>query len=66
MVLSVSTSVTLSETIFLLELSTLLNRGNKIHSALFKVGLTVKYIIALEVLYKMQCGIQSQDYCVKV
>lgn len=58
--------MTLSKTIFLLELSTLLNRGNKIQSALFKVGLTVKYIMALEVLYEVQCGIQSQDYCVEV
>lgn len=58
--------MTLSKTISLLELSTLLNRGNKMHSALFKVGLIVKYIMALEVLYKVQCGIQSQDYCVEV
>lgn len=36
------------------------------HSVRFKVGLTVKYIMALEVLYKVQCGIQSQDYCVEV
>lgn len=42
LVMSINMYVTLSETVYLLELSMVKRRGTKIHSALFKVALTVK------------------------
>jgi hypothetical protein len=46
--MSINMYATLSETVYLLELSMVKIRGTKIHSALFKVALTVK-IMGVEV-----------------
>lgn len=53
LIMSINMYVTLSEIVYLLELSIVKSRGTKIHSALFKVALTVK-IMGLKVFYKMQ------------